>query len=66
MGSGSAAVSFTGIPGYSYHIERATNVLFSGGITNWPSVTNSPISVTDYFSDLGVTPRQVYYRLCSP
>ena len=67
--SSNVTASFTGIPGYSYTAQRATNVLFTSGLTNWPSIvtpSNGLFHVTDTFSDLGGIPRQAYYRLRYP
>lgn len=62
--SGSTAtVGFAGIPGYSYDVQRSTN------LTAWVSIltTNAPptgaFEWTDDFSDLGVVPSSAYYRL---
>jgi hypothetical protein len=63
VGSGSATVSFAGIPGQSYTIQRSTNLLSWAGIltTNAPSA--GVFSFTDTFSDLGGVPGSAYYRL---
>jgi fibronectin-binding autotransporter adhesin len=58
--------NFWGIPGYNYNVERATNVTFTAGVSNFPSAnaaTNGAISVTDDFIDLGGPPSSAYYRL---
>jgi autotransporter-associated beta strand protein len=63
VGGSSATVSFAAIPGYSYGIQRSTN------LTDWVTIltTNAPsnglFSFTDNFSDLGVVPSSAYYRL---
>ena len=57
-------VSFAGIPGYSYSVQRATN------LTDWVTIwtTNAPsgglFDYPDYFTELGGTaPTSAYYRL---
>lgn len=63
-GSGMATAQFAGIPGYSYGVQRSTNLL------SWVTVlaTNAPpgglFQFTDTFSDLGgIAPSSAYYRL---
>ncbi|PYJ05139.1 MAG: hypothetical protein DME25_08960, partial [Verrucomicrobia bacterium] len=65
--SGSTAtVDFAGIPGYSYDIQRSTNLV------DWVTLltTNTPgdglFQFTDDFNDLGGPPSQAYYRLREP
>ena len=65
--SGSTAtVDFAGIPGYSYQIQRSTNLV------DWVTLltTNTPgdglFQFTDDFNDLGGPPSQAYYRLREP
>lgn len=59
----SATVSFAGIPGYKYGVQRSTNVV------DWATIltTNVPpggvFDVTDTFTDLGFVPATAYYRL---
>ena len=62
--SGSTAtVNFAGIPGYSYSVQRSTNLV------DWTSIltTNAPsgglFKCVDDFTDLGVVPGSAYYRL---
>ena len=56
-------VSFAGIPGYSYAVQRSTN------LTDWVTLvtTNTPadgrFDCTDAFGDLGGVPTAAYYRL---
>ncbi len=59
-----ATARFAGIPGYTYSVQRSTNLL------NWVTVlaTNAPPSglfqFTDNFGDLGgIAPASAYYRL---
>jgi hypothetical protein len=62
VGGSSATVSFAGIPGYTYGVQRSTN------LTDWTTLgtTNltSPLfDYTDTFGDLGLVPTSAYYRL---
>jgi hypothetical protein len=63
VNAGVAAVRFAGIPGFSYQIERSTN------LEDWVvlQMTNVPaggvFEYEDHFSDLGSTPGSAYYRL---
>jgi hypothetical protein len=69
VATSTVTASFTGLPGYSYTVQRATNVFFSGGLSNWPALlvpSNGLLQITDNFSDLGSKPRQAYYRLRYP
>ena len=59
-----AVVSFAGIPGYTYQVQRSTN------LTDWVTIstTNAPagglFNYTDTFGDLGGNaPTSAYYRL---
>ncbi|MEI7809308.1 MAG: Ig-like domain-containing protein [Verrucomicrobiota bacterium] len=60
------SVTYFGHPGYSYLLQRSTN-LFAG--SGWVSIRTNTISSTgrtnivDDFSDLGATPSQAYYRV---
>jgi hypothetical protein len=63
----SATVTFAGIPGDHYQVQRSTNLV------NWVTLymTNAPSNVvfqyTDNFSDLGgVAPPEAYYRTANP
>ena len=65
--SGSTAtVNFAGIPGYTYLVQRSTNLV------NWVTrlTTNAPAAglfdFTDDFSDLGGPPASAYYRTAQP
>ena len=64
MGRNAATLSFGGIPGYTYGVQRSTNLM--KWITIW--TTNAPANglfqYTDNFSDLGGNvPSSAYYRL---
>jgi autotransporter-associated beta strand protein len=65
--SGSTAtVNFAGIPGYTYAIQRSTNLV------DWATLltTNAPsaglFNVTDDFNDIGGPPSSAYYRTAQP
>jgi hypothetical protein len=68
--NGTATATFYGIPGFTYVVERATNVNFTLGFTNLStntvSPTNGEFTVTDTFSDLGGVPASAFYRLSAP
>jgi hypothetical protein len=64
MDRNAATLSFGGIPGYTYGVQRSTNLM--KWITIW--TTNAPANglfqYTDNFSDLGGgVPSSAYYRL---
>ncbi|HTV63463.1 MAG TPA: Ig-like domain-containing protein, partial [Verrucomicrobiae bacterium] len=66
LARGQTTVVFSGIPGNIYSLQRATNVMFTAGISNFPAVTAPPggnVSNIDNFSDLGVVPNTAFYRL---
>ena len=66
LAGGLTTVVMSGIAGNLYSLQRATNVMFTAGISNFPAVTALPSgSVTnmDNFSDLGGTPKAAFYRL---
>ncbi|MCX6896072.1 MAG: cadherin-like domain-containing protein [Verrucomicrobia bacterium] len=64
-----ATATFYGIPDTNYYVMRATNVLFTLGISNFPSgpaATNGIIQVVDDFADLPSVPASAFYRLIAP
>lgn len=62
--SGSTAtVGFAGIPGYSYDVQRSTNLTVWINIHNTNAPPTGAFEWTDDFSDLGVVPSSAYYRL---
>jgi hypothetical protein len=66
LGGGSATVVLSGVEGLNYSVQRATNVTFTLGISNFPTATATAggnVSATDDFSDLGVAPEAAFYRL---
>jgi hypothetical protein len=64
--SGQATVVMSGVSGKNYSVQRATNLTFTLGVSNFPAMTapaNGNVPVTDNFSDLGVVPKSAFYRL---
>lgn len=64
--SGDATVVMSGIEGKNYSLQRATNITFTAGISNFPTVTALPggnVTNVDNFTDLGAVPKQAFYRL---
>jgi autotransporter-associated beta strand protein len=63
VSGGLATVGFAGLPGYTYNVQRSTN------LTEWVTIwtTNAPdggmFQYTDAFGDLDVAPPSAYYRL---
>ena len=71
VASKNATVTFFGIPGADYFVQRDTNMFFTNnpGLSNFPSQTapaNGIMQEVDDFSDLGSVPSTAYYRLVSP
>ena len=66
--SGSAWVSFSGVPWYSYQCQRGTNVTFTGTVQSWPvqAWADGSIYWWDNFADLTNKPPQAFYRLSFP
>jgi autotransporter-associated beta strand protein len=58
-----ATVSFHGIPGYPYGVQRSTNLTVWATIATTNAPANGAFEWTDDFSDLGVVPGSAYYRL---
>lgn len=65
-GSGSASLSFAGIPGYPYVVQRKTNLLNQAEI--WLTVwsTNAPTSGLFDYVDLNPPVPCAFYRLTAP
>jgi hypothetical protein len=66
LAGGNATVVLSGVEGLKYSVQRATNVTFTLGISNFPAATapaGGNVSATDDFSDLGVAPDSAFYRL---
>ena len=61
-------VTAYGIPGYSYILERSTNLVNWVSVSTNVAVANGRINATDSFSDLGgQQPASANYRLkCQP
>jgi len=63
VSGGKATVSFYGIIGLTYEVQRSTNLV------NWVTISintvgpGGKITVTDRFTDLGAPPPAAYYRL---
>ncbi len=64
-GGSAVTVNFAGWPGYSYSVQRATNMVTPVWVTIL--TTNAPsgglFNYTDNFTDLGGVPSSAYYRL---
>jgi autotransporter-associated beta strand protein len=60
---GAAALSFQAIPGYSYVIERSTDMTSWVDISTNAAASNGAINFTDTFGDLSGPPGSAYYRL---
>jgi len=66
VAGGNSTVVMSGIAGDEYSLERATNVTFTAGISNFPAITaptGGNVTNVDNFSDLGGKPTGAYYRL---
>ncbi len=66
IGGSTNTVTAYGIPGYSYILERATNLVPAiwVDVSTNSAATNGVINATDSFDDLGsVPPGSAYYRL---
>jgi autotransporter-associated beta strand protein len=62
--SGSTAtVSFAGIPGYHYGVQRSTNLVDYVTILTTNAPAGGLFNYTDDFTDLGGPPSSAYYRL---
>ena len=56
----------SGVSGNQYSLQRATNVTFTAGISNFPTAmapTSGNVTNVDNFSDLGGAPKAAFYRL---
>jgi hypothetical protein len=66
---GNAQVTFPGVPGYKYVVQRSTDLTAT---TGWKSISTNSTStdvvftVTDTFPDLGSQPGMAFYRLLLP
>ena len=65
----SATAVFYGVPGVSYHVQRATDAQFTVGVKSFVSAEapgDGVITVVDDFSDLEGVPGSAFYRLLTP
>lgn len=62
---GEVTASLTGVPWHFYECQRATNVIFTGGLQTWPmqAWVDGSIHIWDNFSDLTNEPLHAFYRL---
>lgn len=63
VSGGSVNWAVPGIAGYSYVVERSTNLTEWSAIATNSADTNGVISITDPFNDLGDFPNPAFYRL---
>jgi len=66
LSGGKSTVVMSGVAGNKYSMERATNVTFTAGISNFPTATaptGGNVTNVDNFSDLGAVPKAAFYRL---
>jgi hypothetical protein len=64
--SGASTVVMSGIAGNNYSLQRATNITFTAGISNFPTAMapmGGNVTNVDNFSDLGRVPSAAFYRL---
>jgi fibronectin-binding autotransporter adhesin len=65
-GLGHAVINFHGIPGYGYHVQRATTLSPTPDWTNAAAITLSPTGDGSYSWTNTVSPEDGYYRLSYP
>jgi hypothetical protein len=63
VSGGTNALTFHGIPGYVYTIQRSINLLTWANIATNTAAGNGLILATDHFADLGTPPATAFYRL---
>ena len=66
---GAATVSFTGVPWYTYTVQRSTDLNFSGpNVQSWTvqAWADGTIAILDTFADLGAEPAKAFYRMTYP
>ncbi len=66
LSGGVSTVVMSGVAGNKYAMQRATNVVFTAGISNFPTATapaSGNVTNLDNFSDLGAVPKAAFYRL---
>ena len=59
----SATVTFAGVPGVSYDIQRSTDLMTWTTLSAMTAPADGLFSYTDNFSDLGSPPPMAFYRL---
>jgi hypothetical protein len=59
----SVTLSFAGMPGYAYSVQRSLNLTSWTSLTVITAPTNGLFQYTDTFSDLGSPPTSAFYRL---
>ena len=59
----SATVTFAGVPGVSYDIQRSTDLMTWTTLSTMTAPADGLFSYTDNFSDLGSPPPMAFYRL---
>jgi hypothetical protein len=66
LSGGNSTVVMSGVAGNQYSLQRATNITFTAGISNFPTViapAGGNVTNVDNFSDLGGAPKSAFYRL---
>ncbi len=66
---GAATVGFTGVPWYTYTVERCADLTFSGpSLQSWTvqASADGTLGISDDFADLGTQPERAFYRLVYP
>jgi hypothetical protein len=61
--SGTNAVTFHGVPGFAYVVQRSVNLLTWVDIATNTAASTGIIQANDTFADLGGTPSSAFYRL---
>jgi len=59
----SNAVVFNGVPGFTYVIQRSTDIVHWTDIATQAAAADGTIQFNDSFTDLGSAPSQAFYRL---
>jgi autotransporter-associated beta strand protein len=66
VSEGTATVSFAGIPGYTYDVQRSTDLETWVTVDTIVAPGNGLFEFVDDFSDLGEAPASAFYRLAQP
>jgi hypothetical protein len=56
-------VNGVGVPGYTYQVQRTTDMVTWTTLASVTAPASSLFSVTDDFSDLGSPPASAWYRI---